>query len=469
MKEFEYLEKIEHEGSMNQKLKILTEGMSPILETYFRMTFGDVVLGLAAKTVENAMGIKTPVKHKDIGERLEWWLRNKSGQSSLLAFSDLQENRPKKNWNDFLKLWEELQELSGGEMKEKVKEFFTDCNPSDAKWMVRCLMGDLSSGLSWVTVNKVFKLKGLPEIETFDLSLCESINCDTPEDMKKDLSYIIDKYGKVWREPKYDGIRLIARNANMLRKKKTELLSRAGKKIESASFLINEFDRIFGVRKIELDGELVAKDFQTLMTQVHRKNDLSVTMPRQYMVFDILSLDGNDMTYLPYTERRKLLEDVFATIDSEIIQFVKSKPTDDADEVIDLYNKSVEAGYEGLIVKADAKYSRDRSTWWKMKPVKTADLRICGMESKGSGRHMGKVSSFTVEDSTRTVVADVGSGLTDEDILKINKVKDLGTWLGRIVEVKYNSITKANERGIRSLRHPRFIGFRFDKTEPEAL
>jgi len=72
MKEFKYLEQIEKEGSMNQKIKILTEGMSPILEKYFRITFGDVVLNLAARTIENAMNIKTPLKHKDVGERLEW-------------------------------------------------------------------------------------------------------------------------------------------------------------------------------------------------------------------------------------------------------------------------------------------------------------------------------------------------------------------------------------------------------------
>jgi bifunctional non-homologous end joining protein LigD len=287
--------------------------------------------------------------------------------------------------------------------------------------------------------------------------------------MRRDIEDILIKHKEIWMEPKYDGIRLIVRNAVMLRKKKTEALSRDGKKIESVSFLINEFDRIFAERKIALDGELMAKDFQTLMTQVHRKNDLNLTMPRQYMVFDILSIDGNDITYLPYLERRKLLEEIFSNISSDIIKLVKSKSTNDADVAIDLYEKSVEAGYEGLIVKINSKYTRDRSAWWKMKPIKTADLVIDSLQSASSGRHAGKINCFGVKDKSGTVYVKVGSGITDEDVKKINSVADLSTWLGRIVEIKFNSITKQNEQGKRSLRHPVFLGFRFDKNEPEAL
>lgn len=470
MKEFDYLEKLEREGSMNQKLKILEEGMTSTLEAYFRMTFGDVVLGLAAKTIESAMSIKTPMRHKDIGERLEWWLKNKViSQSSLLAFSGDEEQRPQKNFDHFLQLFEELQNVSGTEMKEVLKLFFRDCKPVDAKWFVRCLMGNLSCGLSWVTINKVFKLKGLPLIETFDVSLCTPLNCDTDAAMEKDLIEILEKHKIVYEEIKYDGIRLILRNCNMLRKKKTEALSRNGKQIESCGFLINEFDRVFGDRKIELDGELIAKDFQTLMTQVHRKNDLSVTMPRQYMVFDILSLDGHDMTYLPYLERRELLKKVFQELDSEIIQMVKNKSTSKWEDVIELFHKTVKAGYEGIIIKVDGLYTRDRSVWWKMKPVLTADLEIVSLNTATDGRHAGKVSSFTVCDGSKTVFANVGSGITDEDIQKMNKVKDLATWLGRIIEVKYNMITNQNEKGERSLRHPVFLGFRFDKDTAEVL
>jgi len=104
-----------------------------------------------------------------------------------------------------------------------------------------------------------------------------------------------------------------------------------------------------------------------------------------------------------------------------------------------------------------------------MKPVKTADLEIIVLNSAGSGRHAGKINSFTVMDKSGTVVSDVGSGISDEDIMKINSVRDLKSWLGRIVEVRFNSITNIKEDGKRSLRHPRFLGFRFDKTEPEEL
>lgn len=479
MNEFRALEMIEKENSTNKKIEILTSEMDDKLEEYFRMTFGDVILNVASKTIENALEIKSPIKHRDIGERLEWWLKNNSKQSSLLAFSGIQEHNKNYGFSDFKRLFEELQGLRGNESEAKLKEFFENCNPENAKWFARCIIKNLSCGVSWTTVNKVFKKLGKKEIETFDLSLCSLIDCTTEDKMHAQLSDISEKdfYNDggeliegehIWVEPKYDGVRLIVRNAILGRKKKTHALSRNGKTIESVPSLLAEFDRVFGEMKIELDGELIAKDFQTLMTQVHRKNDLSTTMPREYMVFDILSLNGNDMTYLPYTKRRETLEKLFSNFSSETIKLVKNKIIDSTQGIIDMFKQSVSAGYEGVIVKINRPYTRDRTVWWKMKPVLTADLEIVGLE-QGSGRHAGKIAVLTVRDASGKVTSRVGSGLSDEVITQMNKAKDYSSWLGKIVEVRYDSITKPNSYGLRSLRFPRFVRFRFDKEKAEVL
>ena len=64
-----------------------------------------------------------------------------------------------------------------------------------------------------------------------------------------------------------------------------------------------------------LDGEIVALDednrpsFARLQRRMHVTDPraavrLSGTVPAWYVLFDLLYLDGRDLTHLPYTERR---------------------------------------------------------------------------------------------------------------------------------------------------------------------
>ncbi len=478
MKEFKILDEIENTGSTKEKFALLKKGMTPYMEEYLRMTFGDAILNIASRTIEKALEIKTPIKHKDIGARVHWWLHNHNKQSSLLAFSGMEDQKRESSFNDFRDLFGRLQNIRGQDAMDEIKLFLKNCEPRDAKWYSRALIKYLACGMSYGTVNKVFKELKMDLIVFFEVALYEKIdgyplNKPDREGLKEQLIPIFQKHKEIWLEPKYDGMRIIERNCNLLRKRKTEAISRNGLTVNSVQFLHSEFDRVMDGKFIEFDGEIIAKgkDFNTLMTQMHRKHDLSVTMPREYQVFDATSIGGNDITYLPYIERRRMLEEVFTKIDSEIIKLVKNKKATTPEEVIEMYEKSVAAGYEGIMIKLDVPYDRGegRENGYKLKPVKTADLEICSLIKEGTGRYAGMTSSFEVKDATGKVRGKVGSGLKKKDIEYINKVKDGATWLGKIIEIKYDSITPEKKDGTRSIRFGRFVKFRFDKDKPEAL
>ena len=74
-----------------------------------------------------------------------------------------------------------------------------------------------------------------------------------------------------------------------------------------------------GARDLLVDGEVIAlndrglPDFRTLQDRMHVRNArtaarLAETVPAIYMVFDLLRLDGDDLTGRPLEERRVLLE-----------------------------------------------------------------------------------------------------------------------------------------------------------------
>lgn len=121
--------------------------------------------------------------------------------------------------------------------------------------------------------------------------------------------------GEDWAyELKWDGVRAIA----VLRGGRTRLYARSGAEITVA---YPELADLVGAVPDEtvLDGEIVAFDaagrpsFQTLAERMHvreraRAAQLAATVPVTYMVFDLLTLGGEDQTHRGYAQRRQTLE-----------------------------------------------------------------------------------------------------------------------------------------------------------------
>jgi bifunctional non-homologous end joining protein LigD len=129
-----------------------------------------------------------------------------------------------------------------------------------------------------------------------------------------------------------------------------------------------------------LDGELVAfgpdgcPDFPLLCERMlMRRRGIAVT----YMVFDLLSLDGEDFTRAPYSERRAELE----ALDLNGVQWQAPETFDDGEA---LFEAVCEHELEGVVAKRHAgRYRPGERGWIK---TKNREYWRYEMERKGAVR-----------------------------------------------------------------------------------
>lgn len=223
-----------------------------------------------------------------------------------------------------------------------------------------------------------------------------------------------------WVEVKWDGIRALGTWADgrML------LHARSGIDITARyPELTADGAPFLPVADAILDGEIVAFDaggrpsFSLLQNRMHltRPREIErevVRTPIVYMVFDLLRLDGHDLSSLPLSQRRTLLEDVLADLDAPL----QVPPVfDDVDAAL---AASDEFGLEGVVVKDPRSRYRagQRSpSWLKLKNTRMQEVVIVGIRP-GKGDREGTFGSLllAVPNGGRLrYVGRVGTGFTD--------------------------------------------------------
>jgi DNA ligase-1 len=303
-------------------------------------------------------------------------------------------------------------------------------------------------------------------------------------------------------EWKWDGIRVQAAGGKGADGEHTaRLYSRTGEDI-SKSFpdLTNSFafDAV-------LDGELLIKregrvqDFNTLQQRLNRKGVTAKTMadyPAFIRVYDLLSLNGEDLRALPFLERRAKLETfvhdhVLAPIDlSPLIHFdtwddltlARADPAHggagvDADAV------------EGVMIKKnDAPYlaGRPKGYWFKWKRDPMVVDAVLMYAQRGSGKRSSFYSDYTFgvwKDDALTPVGKAYFGFTDEELAKLDRFVRNNTEnrfgpvrevthtaeKGLVLEVAFEGLQHStrHKSGI-AMRFPRISRIRWDKPPREA-
>jgi bifunctional non-homologous end joining protein LigD len=292
-------------------------------------------------------------------------------------------------------------------------------------------------------------------------------------------------FGDDWLvERKYDGERCVARKAGG----DVRLESRTGKDLTGTYPEVGAAVAAQRPRDLLLDGEVVAYDGdQTSFTRLQQR--LGVTKPSSeqvaiypvvYCVFDVLAVDGEDLTGRPYVERRaRLTETVRST---SALQLTEAW-SDDSER---RFAQACRSGWEGLIAKrADAPYVAGRSKdWLKLKCVWEQEFVIAGFtEPTGSRTDFGALLVGYYEEGTLRYAGKVGTGYTKATL------HDLGSRL-RKLETDEPAFVDARPlpRGVHwtrpdlvaqvgfaewtsdaRLRQPRFLGLRDDKSPAEVV
>jgi bifunctional non-homologous end joining protein LigD len=239
-----------------------------------------------------------------------------------------------------------------------------------------------------------------------------------------------------------------------------------------------------------LDGEVAVldengrSDFGRLQRRIHVADPgalapLQYSEPASFLVFDLLWLDGNDLTGLPYLDRRRLLADL---VDPADAWWVPAHHLGDGEA---LYEHAEANGLEGLIAKrVDSPYQPGkRSPAWRKVKIRRGQELVVGGWLPGEGNRTGSLGALLVghhDESGLRYAGRVGTGFNSAELTRLEKklsglaadespfVDELPALVRRkrprfvrpemVVQVEFGEWTVD---GV--LRHPAYVGERVDK------
>jgi ATP-dependent DNA ligase len=260
-------------------------------------------------------------------------------------------------------------------------------------------------------------------------------------------------------EKKLDGIRLLAFKEG----REVRLLSRNRLPQNGSYPEFVEAVRELEARELILDGEATG--------------GWSNRQKSGYYVFDVLWVDGRDLTSLPLDARRELLNGLTLRPPLYLVERL-----DDAEP----WERACKEGWEGVIAKRrDSPYEHRRSPHWlKMKCEATQELVIGGFtDPQGKRVGLGALLVGYFENEAFVFAGKVGTGFDTKLLIELRSRLDAleiqeppfssGTGLPRlrahwvwpevVVQVAFMEWTRHGK-----LRHPRLVGLRADKAAREV-
>src|SRR5271169_5632113 len=141
-----------------------------------------------------------------------------------------------------------------------------------------------------------------------------------------------------------------------------------------------------------------------------------------YYAFDLLHLDGRDISGLPLIERKALLEPLVA--DKPGVQF-NGHETGDGELILKHAGK---LGFEGVVSKTiDAPYAPgNRGLWRKAKCLNRQEFVVVGWtDPEGSRPHLGALLLGYYSDDGKLIYAGrVGTGMPDKVLANLRRRLD---------------------------------------------
>jgi len=421
-------------------------------------------IAMAAGTSESAVD-KTVKELGDIGEAAAKFMGKRS-QATLF-----QESLTVEKVYDGLDRIAKASGEGAQDLKIKILSgLLANASPNEAKYLVRTVTGRLRLGVADMTIldalaiafcgskdyrpilERAYNLSsdlggvakavaegGAEGVKGFHVVVGKPIRPMLAERLTSAEEILSKIGGKAIAEYKYDGERLqIHKQADQV-----TIFSRRLENITHHYPDVCELARKHIKAKeaiIEAEGVAINPDsgemlpFQELMHR-RRKYGIEEAMeqyPIALFCFDLLYADGKDYTLKTLPERRGRLEKIIEK--SDRVQLSQAIITDSVEELEKFFEKAIEDGCEGVVVKSmgsDSIYQAGARGWlwikykrdYKSVLTDTVDLVAVGA-FHGRGKRAGTYGALLMaaydkkEDVFRTV-CKVGTGFTDEDLAKL--------------------------------------------------
>jgi DNA ligase-1 len=299
---------------------------------------------------------------------------------------------------------------------------------------------NLSSDIGLVA--KTAAVEGVEGVSKFRVRVGIPVRCMLAERLSSAVEILEKMDGVGFTEYKYDGERMQIHKAGekvwIFSRRQENITQQYPDVVEAVEKYVKAAEAILECEAVPLDpdtGETLP--FQELM---HRKRKKEIERaaeeyPVALYFFDILYVDGEDMTTKPFLERRKMLEKVI--VEDERVKLSTGLLTHSPEEFEKIFAEAVEAGCEGVIVKSvgvDSVYRAGARGWqwikfkrdYRSEMIDTVDLVVVGA-FHGRGRRRGKFGAlltavYNEERDVFQTVCKVGSGFKDEDLERFTEM-----------------------------------------------
>lgn len=435
-------------------------------------------LGMAEKLVLRTIVFTTGVKEDD-AERM-WVQEGDLGTLAEKLFSKKKQTAlfsEPLTLDTVIKGLTEIENTDGKDSQSKKMKILSrllhDSNAVEARYLCRIVTGKMRVGAASMTIldalaeafatkedrniiERAFNITsdlglvaetlatgGVDAVRNIDVTVGSPIKVMLAERLPS-IGNVIEKMdGKCAFEYKYDGIRVQAH----IGKDGVKLFSRRLEDLtdnfsDIAASLKERFKGHEGIIEGECvsvspDGRMLPFQTVTHRRRKHGLNDALKEYPVRIFMFDMLFIDGTDMTVRPYLQRREMLQNSFSL--GNEVEMSTMDIVDSVEAAESFFDKALEEGCEGIMAKSISDDSIYRAgsrgfIWIKYKKdyrtdlTDTFDLAVVGA-FYGMGKRAGRygallMAAFDPDKGVYETVCKLGTGFDDAFLDGMNAMLD---------------------------------------------
>ena len=356
-----------------------------------------------------------------------------------------------------------------------VSSLLNDATPLESKYIIKFLLGTLRLGIAEYsiidalaiaftgnrnnrkkieetynvytdlgTIAEILSKKDLEGLNELQITPLKPIRPMLAERIMDPIEGLKKGDGMIAFEYKLDGERVQIHKDGL----KVQLFSRSLEKITNHYPDIVDTIKKFSIDNCILEAEIVpfhleTKRIQPFQELMHRKrkyniNDVILKYPIKVFLFDILYLEGNNLTQYEYTKRRTILESIVKENKNHTIELVKQIVSSNLNQIERFFRKAKDDGCEGLMLKQlNSKYRAGAREflWMKLKKEydntlgDSFDLTVIGA-LLGKGKRTGYygallLAAYDKNSDNFQSICKVGTGFSDRDLeLIYNELKN---------------------------------------------
>lgn len=346
-------------------------------------------------------------------------------------------------------------EVTGHKALALAKNFYVSCDKTIKDLFLKILDRDLKIGVNEKTLNKVFKgIVPKPHYER-----CDILNEKT---LKKFTfpGFIQLKCDGTYREAYvHNGI--------------VELKTRSGESYKNPVLeeILKTLPDGYYLGEFTL-GKADNPDANRAEGNGNINSDNPDFNNIHYTIWDYLTEDEYTLkdSKRGYDERFESLTKTLETLNSSLVHVVPSLRVNNIKDALNVTSEWMNKGLEGGVLKSSKmKFKNGTSKeQLKIKLKVDVEVRCTGfLEGTKGTKYEGKNKVITFENDEGTIKGQC-SGMTDSMVDEVTKNPE--KYIGKVLSVQFNDLTKAEGHEFYALSHPRFAEWRdCDKDETDNL